>query len=115
MKCLRGKAGEHLCASRIERYTRLLSSISSLLNHSLDAIEQNSTLSSQFPLPVLASTPGLCHGLSELFSFFGLLSSFPLRCLVCFTAFLGFSLLSLGVAVLLCERDDLLTATVVNA
>jgi hypothetical protein len=86
-----------------------------LLNHPLDAIEEHSTLPAQFPLTILASTPRFCHGLSELFSFFGLLSSFSLRRLVCSTAFLGFSLLSLGEAVFLCERDDLLTATVVDA
>jgi hypothetical protein len=100
---------------RIGLYARALNSISSLLNHPLDAIEQDSTLSSQLPLTVLASAPRFCHSLSELFSLFGLLSSFPLRSLVCFTAFLSLSLLSLGKAVFLCERDDFLTAAVVDA
>jgi hypothetical protein len=92
-----------------------LNSIPLLLNHSLDAIEQDSTLSTQLPLTVLATAPRFRHSLSELLSFFGLLSSFPLRSLVCFTTFLGFSLLSLGKTVFLCERDDLLAATVVDA
>lgn len=86
-----------------------------LLNHPLDAIEQNSTLSSQFSLTILASTPRLCHCFPESFSFLDLLSSFSLRVLVGGTTFFGFAFLALGGAMLFCEGDDLLTAAVVNA
>jgi hypothetical protein len=85
----------------------------SLLDHSLDAVEQDCALSTQLPLAVLAATSCFCHGLSESFPFFYLLGSFFLRLFVCGAAFFGFSLLALGSTVFLCKGDDLLTATVV--
>jgi hypothetical protein len=87
----------------------------SLLDHSLDTIKEHSTLPSQFSLTILASCPRFSHGLSEPLSFFSLLSSFPLRSLVCGTTFLGFALLTLGKTLFFGERNDLLTAAVVDA
>jgi len=88
---------------------------SSLLHSPLDTIKQDSTFSSQLPLTIPASTSRLCHCLSESFPLLGLLSSFSLRPLIGFAAFLGFSLLALGSAMFFCERNDLLTTTVVDA
>jgi hypothetical protein len=87
----------------------------SLLDHSLDTIKQDGALPAQLSLTILASSPRFCHGLSELFSFFSLLSSFPLRSLVCGTAFFGLALLTLGETLFFCKGDDLLTAAVVDA
>jgi hypothetical protein len=87
----------------------------SLLDHSLDTIEQDGTLPAQLPLTILSSSPRLCHSLSEPFSFFSLLSSFSLRSLVCGTAFLGLSLLTLGETLFFGKGDDLLTTAVVDA